>query len=194
MPHHRAVLTPRSLITSAAKCSTDGTRSDVVTYTVTATNTGQVPICSDATFTVALDGVLDDATYNGDAAATTGTVGYAGTVLTWTGDPDLGRTATITYSVTVDNPRTGDHQLTRPSTSTDLGQHLSRPAARTPCTHVGARRGPADRQRRRRRHDPADRGRAATPARSPTPGRSPYVGISISDSFVGALDDATLQR
>ena len=44
-----------------------------VTYTITVTNTGQTPYTG-ATFTDDLTGVLDDATYNGDAAVTGGTV------------------------------------------------------------------------------------------------------------------------
>ena len=40
-------------------------------YTVTVTNTGQTPY-SGAAVTDSLDGALDDATYNNDAAATTG--------------------------------------------------------------------------------------------------------------------------
>ena len=55
-----------------------------VGYTITVTNSGQTPYTG-ATFTDPLAGVLDDAVYNGDATATTGTVGFAGT------DSDLDR-------------------------------------------------------------------------------------------------------
>ena len=44
-----------------------------VSYTITVTNTGQVPYTG-ASFTDPLAGVLDDATYNNNAAATAGTV------------------------------------------------------------------------------------------------------------------------
>ena len=37
--------------------------------------------------------MLDDAAYNGDAAATAGTVSYTSPVLTWTGDLAPGATA-----------------------------------------------------------------------------------------------------
>ncbi len=40
--------------------------------------------------------------------ATSGTVSYASPVLTWTGDLAPGASAVITYSVTVNNPDTGD--------------------------------------------------------------------------------------
>ena len=77
--------------------------------------------------------MLDDAAYNGDAAATAGAVLYQpGPDLD--GDLALGATATITYSVTVTNPDTGDQ---RPGQHRDLGrggQQLpsggSRPAVR----------------------------------------------------------------
>ena len=70
--------------------------------------------------------MLDDAAYDNDAAATgTGTVSYASPVLTWTGNLTPGQAATITYSVTVNNPDTGDkhpHQH----------RHLGRPRQQLP--------------------------------------------------------------
>ena len=77
-----------------------------VGYTITVTNSGQTPYVG-ATVTDPLTGVLDDGTYNGDKAASTGTVTYASSTLTWTGDLAVGASATITYSVTVDSPDTG---------------------------------------------------------------------------------------
>ncbi len=44
-----------------------------VTYTITVTDSGQTPYTG-ATVTDSLAGVLDDAAYNSDAAASTGTV------------------------------------------------------------------------------------------------------------------------
>jgi len=52
------------------------TPGSVVAYTVTVTNSGQTPYTG-ATFTDPLSGVLDDAAYNGDAVATTGSVSFA---------------------------------------------------------------------------------------------------------------------
>ena len=52
--------------------------------------------------------MLDDAAYNGDGAATAGSVSFASPNLTWTGNLAVGATATITFSVTVSNPDTGD--------------------------------------------------------------------------------------
>ena len=78
------VLTPALTITAAATPAT-ATPGGTVTYTLTITDTGQTPYTA-ATVTDPLTGVLDDAAYNGDAAATVGAVTYASPVLTWTGD------------------------------------------------------------------------------------------------------------
>lgn len=82
---------------------TSTTPGGTVGYTVTATNTGQVPFAA-ATFTDALAGVLDDAVYNGDASATRGTVTFAGSNLTWSGALNPGDGVTLTYSVTTNTP------------------------------------------------------------------------------------------
>ena len=79
-----------------------------VGYTITVTDTGQTPYTG-ATVTDSLSGILGATVYNGDAAATAGTVSYASPDLTWTGNLNPGDSATITYTVTVDNPDTGDH-------------------------------------------------------------------------------------
>jgi uncharacterized repeat protein (TIGR01451 family) len=80
---------------------------DTVHYTIAITNTGQTAYAG-ATVTAALTGVLDDATYDNNATATDGTVSFATPDLTWTGDLAVGATVTVTYSVSVDDPATGD--------------------------------------------------------------------------------------
>ncbi|MER5949634.1 hypothetical protein ABT127_26635 [Streptomyces sp. NPDC001904] len=82
-----------------------------VTYTVTAKNIGGVDYPG-AKFADDLSDLLDDATYNNDAKASTGTVTYDRPRLNWTGTVPEGKTATITYSVTVDDPVGGDGKLT----------------------------------------------------------------------------------
>ncbi|MHC5903595.1 DUF7927 domain-containing protein [Streptomyces sp. S6] len=94
--------------TSSANRPTPGTK---VTYTVTVKNTGTATYTG-ATFTDDLTGALDDAAYGADASATAGSVKYASPKLTWTGDLAPGASATVTYSVTIDTPDTGDGKLT----------------------------------------------------------------------------------
>jgi hypothetical protein len=102
----------------------------VVGYTVTVTNSGLVAY-SGATFGDPLTGVLDDAAYNGDAVATAGSVSYASPTLTWTGNLAAGAKATITFSVTVNNPGTGNKILT--STITSAATRGARPGWRCWC-------------------------------------------------------------
>ena len=109
------VLIPALTITKTADASTT-TPGSVVHYTIAVADTGQIPYTG-ATVTDNLTGVLDDAAYDGNATATTGTLSYARPKLTWTGDLSPGDTATITYSVTVNNPDTGNDLLVNTVTS-----------------------------------------------------------------------------
>ena len=113
------VLIPALTITKTADVSTT-TPGSVVQYTITVADTGQTPYTA-ATVTDDLTGVLGDAAYNGNAAATTGTVSYTSPVLTWAGDLSPGGTATITYPVTVNDPDTGNDLLVNAVTSAAPG-------------------------------------------------------------------------
>ena len=130
MHRHLPVLVPALTITKTASVAT-ATPGSTVDYTITADNTGQTSYTG-ASITDSLAGVLDDAAYKNDGSATIGTVSYTSPVLTWTGDLNPGDTATITYSVAVSNPDTGNRVLansavsaapgsTCPSGSTDPG-------------------------------------------------------------------------
>ncbi|MBB2912638.1 putative repeat protein (TIGR01451 family) [Streptosporangium becharense] len=81
-----------------------------VSYTITATNLGAAAYPG-ARLTGDLSRTLDDARYNGDARATSGDVSLEGTRLVWEGDVPVGATVEITYSVTADDPDTGDRLL-----------------------------------------------------------------------------------
>ncbi|MGD0609812.1 MAG: internalin, partial [Streptosporangiaceae bacterium] len=125
-------LVPGLTITASAGSGTT-TPGAVVHYTVTVTNSGQVAYTG-ATFTDPLAGVLDDAAYNTDAAATAGTVAYASPNLTWTGNLAIGATATITFSVTVSNPDTGNDILASTITSATTGSNCPAGSGAAACT------------------------------------------------------------
>ena len=75
---------------------------DTVTYTVTATNSGNSDFTAEAPASVSddLTGVLDDATYNDDATADQeGDLTYTDGRLNWTGALPAGESVTITYTV-----------------------------------------------------------------------------------------------
>ena len=85
-------------------------------------------------FTDPLRGVLDDAAYNGDASATSGTVSFASPVLSWSGDLAPGASATVTYSVTVASPDAGNHVLANTVTSATPGSNCASGSASPACT------------------------------------------------------------
>ena len=73
------MLTPGADDTSKTASSATAAPGQTVTYSITVTDSGQTPYTG-ATLTDPLAGVLDDAAYNGDAAATVmGSVSYAST-------------------------------------------------------------------------------------------------------------------
>ncbi len=117
------VSTSSLTITSTASTGTV-TPGGTVSYTITATNSGQLAYTG-ATFTDSLAGLTDDAAYNANAAASSGTVTFTSPNLTWTGNLAAGATATITFSVTVKNPDTGDKVLTTAVTSTTAGANCA---------------------------------------------------------------------
>jgi uncharacterized repeat protein (TIGR01451 family) len=104
-----------------------------VGYTITVTNAGQTAYTG-ATVTDPLSDVIDDATYGGGASATTGTVSFTSPNLTWTGNLNVGASATITYSVTVNNPDTGNHSLSNTVTSATAGSNCASGSADARCT------------------------------------------------------------
>ena len=105
-----------------------------VTYSVKVTNTGQTSYPS-ASIADPLAGVLDDATYNaGSTTATSGTVGYVNGVLSWSGALAPGSSATITYTVTINDPATGDRTMTNTVTSVTIGSNCPSGAGDNRCT------------------------------------------------------------
>ncbi|MCZ7459522.1 DUF7927 domain-containing protein [Streptomyces sp. WMMC940] len=80
---------------------------DTLTFTIRATNNGERDL-PDVRFTDDLGGTLDDAVYDRNARTTLGRVAYAEPVLSYSGAIPAGRTATVTYSVTVGGEDGGD--------------------------------------------------------------------------------------
>jgi uncharacterized repeat protein (TIGR01451 family) len=105
---------PDVVITAAADRSS-ARLGDVVRVTVTVTRTRATPL-TDVSVTGDLAGVLDDATWNDDAAATTGSVVLDGTRFTWTAGVAAGVTASLSFAVTVGDRTAGDHRLVQPVT------------------------------------------------------------------------------
>ena len=63
---------------------------------------------------------------------------YTSPNLTWTGNLAVGATATITYSVTVNNPDTGSRLMSNTVTSAAAGQQLPGRRHRPAVLHRGA--------------------------------------------------------
>ena len=183
------VLVPALTITKTANAATT-TPGSAVQYTITVTDTGQTPYTG-AAVTDDLTGVLDDMAYNGDAAATTGTVSYASPVLTWTGDLSPGGTAIITYSVTVNNPDLGDKQPVNTAASADPGSTCP-PSDPTPtCTATVTVLVPGLTITKTADVSTATPGSAVhyTITVADT-GQTPYTGAVVTDNLSGVLDDA----
>ncbi|MFB7943338.1 isopeptide-forming domain-containing fimbrial protein [Kitasatospora phosalacinea] len=176
-------------ITKTSDAKTPVKPGDTVTYTVEVTNDGTAdyPV---AFATDNLSGTLDDAAYDGDATATSGTVTYQEPTLAWAGAVPAGQTVTITYSVTVDKPDTGDHQLANtvvgppnstcpplrsaPGCSTDSG------VAELKVTKTSDAKDPVK--------DGDQVGYTVTVTNT---GQADYPAAAISDDLTGDLDDAT---
>jgi hypothetical protein len=114
-------LTPALTINITALTSSTAP-GDTVSYTLTIADSGQTAYAG-ATVTDSLADVLDDATYKNDALATGGTVSFASPNLTWTGDLSPGATVTVTYSVSVNDPATGNLTLANTVSSAALGSN-----------------------------------------------------------------------
>jgi large repetitive protein len=189
-----AVLTPALTIVKTATTTSGSnavaTPGGIVTYTITVTNTGQVPYTG-ASFTDPLTGVLDDAVYNGDAAATAGTVSYASPNLTWTGNLAVGAAATITYTVTVNNPDTGNRTLTGTVTSATTGSNCPAVGGDARCTVTVTIVGADSLTFTQTAAASAVAGQVVhytiTIVNSAA---SPYTGASFTDPLTGVLDDA----
>ena len=176
-------------IVNTANASTT-TPGSTIAYTITITDTGQTSY-EDATVTDPLSGVIDDATYNGDAAATAGSVTYTSPDLTWTGNLNPGDTATITYTVTVSNPDTGDKTLTSTATSDAPGSTCPSSDPALACTSTVTDLIPALTITKTATTSATTPGATAgyTITVDDT-GQTPYTAATVTDDLTGVLGDA----
>lgn len=103
------IVVPKLQFTKTADTSA-GTRPGArVEYTITATNAGDAGFgtADPAMLVDDMTDVLDDAGYNGDARASTGTLNPALPLLGWSGALEPGGSVTITYSVTLNTDGDG---------------------------------------------------------------------------------------
>lgn len=95
------------------------------TYTVTVENTGGLDLTG-LSFTDDLSDVVDDATYNNDVSASSGTASFNGPdEISWSGNLNVGQTATITYSLTMNDPATGNGTLKNSIVGTGPGSNCT---------------------------------------------------------------------
>ncbi|CUU59674.1 conserved repeat domain-containing protein [Parafrankia irregularis] len=185
------ILIPQLTITKTASTGGTTVAGSPILYTVTVANAGQTPYTG-ASFTDDLSGVLDDAAYNNDAAATTGTVSYTSPHLTWTGDLAVGASATVTYSVTTALPANGDHTATNVVSSATAGADCLAGGTDTACTATTAILVPALTITK-----VADRSSAVVGSTigytitATNTGEAPYPAASISDDLTGLAGNAT---
>ncbi|MGH1548672.1 SpaA isopeptide-forming pilin-related protein [Leifsonia poae] len=159
-----------------------------VTYSVVVTNTGRTAFTGTGTdvasFTDNLSGVLDDATYNGDA---TGGATINGTTLSWKGALAVGAKVTITYSVTVKQPGSGDGNLV--NTVTGGASCMSQCTA---TTQTPVRWYEAEKKASAASVLPGDVVRYTVTVKNPS--RSDFTAASpatLTDNLSRVLDDAT---
>ena len=183
------VLVPGLTIVLAAN-SASTTPGSTVGYTVTVTNSGQTPYAG-AALTDSLAGVLEDAAYNGDAAATAGSVTFASPNLSWTGSLAVGAAATITFSVTVNNPDAGDKVLASSITSATAGSNCPAGGTDPRCASSIPDLVPG-------LNIVVSAGLATTAPGAvvqytvtvTNSGQTPYAGAAFTDPLGGVLDDA----
>ena len=187
-----AVSVPVAILTiSAAPSTTSATPGTTVGYTITVTNSGTAAFTG-AAFTDPLADVLDDASYNGDAAATAGSVSYASPNLTWTGNLAAGATATITFSVTVNNPDTGNKSLASTITSATAGSNCASGSTDPRCASTVTVLIPGLTIAVSANTGTTTPGSVVQYTVTVTnSGQTAYTGAALSDSLSGLLDDVS---
>ena len=167
-----------------------------VGYTVTVTNTGQTAY-SGAVVADSFAEMADDAVYNGNASATAGSLSFSSPVLTWTGDLAPGAAAVITYTVTVNNPDTGDKLVINSVSSAATGSSCPPGSVAAACRVTVPVLTPALTITKTAATTSGSNA-VAVPGGVVTytvtvtnTGQVPYTGAAFTDPLGGVLDDAT---
>ena len=182
------VLVPGLVIDQAVSSDTV-VAGGAVTYTITATNSGQTAYAP-AVVTDPLTDVLDDATYAGGAIASAGSVAIASGTLTWTLPLAVGASATLTYSVTTRFPATGDRSLANTALSSTPGSTCR--TAGPQCTVTTDVLVPAlEVAKYADTTDVAAGGTVRYTISATNTGEADYTSVELSDPLSGVLDDGT---
>jgi uncharacterized repeat protein (TIGR01451 family) len=161
---------------------------DRITYTVTVTQQGDAAAV--ATFTDSLAKVTDDATYQGDIAASVGTATVTGNAILWNGTIPVGQVAAITYSVIVKDAAAlaadGDYTI---------GNQVASPGCITAASCATEHEVAA--YRVVKTSNPANGSNVQAGSTIDymitvtQQGAAAYTGASLTDDLAGLLDDAT---
>ena len=166
------------------------TPGSVIGFTVILANTGKVPYTG---ITVATDPseVFANATSNGDQAATSGTITVTATGASWTGSIPAGGTVTITGTVTVNNPDTGNKILGVVLSTTAPGSNCPPGGTDPACTITAQVLVPGLTITQAANTTTAVPGQVIGYTLTITnTGTAPYAGATVTDSFAQMLDDA----
>lgn len=164
----------------------------VFTYVITAENTGSAPL-TDLSFTDSLAEVVDDATYQGNITADVGTASFnAPDEITWSGDLTPGQTATISYSVEINNPLTGDGSMTNGVVGDGPGSNCTEDPAIDPDCLTRVPLPDISSQKVLVSPDSPSAGDTVTYQFTVTNNSDePVTSVTVADDLSGVLDDAT---
>lgn len=171
---------------------------DVITYTITGTNTGTADRTG-LSFTDVLDQVTDDATLNmASIEASTGTARYdqAANTILWNGDLAKGATVTLSYTVTVNDPSLsgGDHSLVNSVVSPVNGSTCAADSTDADCTTTtGIKSVTIEKTTSVQSGDVVKPGDKITYSIDiANTGSLPYSGVSFHDDLANVLANTTL--
>ena len=166
------------------------TPGSVLALNTTFTNTGQVAYTG---ITVSSFGanILDDVLPNGDQQASSGTLTVNPTAITWTGNIAVGATISITGTVTVLDPDTGNKTISSPWVSAAPGNNCASGSSDTRCTvNITVLVPGLTFSKVASATAVVPGGVVGYTVTVRNSGETVYAAASVSDTLVGVLDDA----